>query len=36
MTGSAVTRVWRTYVSGGALALALATGLWNTQPAVLA
>jgi hypothetical protein len=36
MTGSAVTRVWRTYVGGSAMAVALATGLWTAQPAVLA
>jgi hypothetical protein len=36
MTGSAVMRVWRTYVGGSAMAVALATGLWTAQPAVLA
>jgi hypothetical protein len=36
MTRSAVTRVWRVYVSGSAMAAVLATGLWTAQPAVLA
>ena len=36
MTGSPVARVWRTYVGGSAMAVALATGLWTAQPAVLA
>ena len=36
MTGSAVTRVWRTYVGGSAMAAVFATGLWTAQPAVLA
>ena len=36
MTGSAVTRVWRTFVFGSAMAVAFATGLWAVQPAALA
>jgi hypothetical protein len=31
-----VARVWRVYVGGSVMAVALATGLWTTPPAVLA
>jgi hypothetical protein len=36
MTGSAVTRAWRTYLTGGVAAVALATGVWTAHPIVLA
>ena len=36
MTGSAVARAWRTFLSGGLATVALAIGLWTAQPAVLA
>ncbi|HVQ43329.1 MAG TPA: hypothetical protein VMS54_14010 [Vicinamibacterales bacterium] len=36
MTRSAMARVWRGYVGGSVMAVALATAVWTTPPAVLA